>query len=415
MGILEVKDLVTGYNQKRVLDEINLTMEKGEFIGIVGPNGSGKSTFVKAITKVLEPWSGEINLKKKSLSRMNQAEIAKITAVVPQDTYISFPYSVKDVVLMGRNPYKGKLENYGDKDHKIAKKCMEDTRTDDFSQKKITNLSGGEMQRVMVARALAQNPELIFLDEATSHLDIGHKKEIMETIKRKNQKNNLSVISIHHNLNLAARYCEKILLMEDGRRFVFGSPEEVLTEPNLRAVYGIEAEVHEHPTDGSLYIAPLENKEIEKRKDKRIHVICGGGSSKNLFRKLIERGYEVTAGVLNIMDSDYDKAKHFDIKCVTEAPFSSISEDSFNKNLEFIRKADTIIVTDFPIGEANLKNIEAVLEALKFNKEIILINPEEIEDRDYTEENKASDLFSEWIESENSKIVTSIDEVPELV
>ncbi len=413
MGILEVENLTTGYDKKKVLNEIDLSLKKGDFIGIVGPNGSGKSTLIKAITKVLDPWFGNIKIQGIDLSELNRKEIASMLGVVPQNTYISFPYSVEEVVLMGRSPYKGKLEDYDEKDYKIVDKYLEETNTISFKDKKINNLSGGEIQRVVVARALSQEPEIILLDEATSHLDIGHKKEVMDTIKEKNLRDDLSVISIHHNLNLAARYCEKILLIDNGKRVAFGKPEEVLTEPNLRAVYGIEAEVHEHPSDGSLYIAPLDRTEIKERKEKSIHVICGGGTSENLFRRLIEEGYDVTAGVLNIMDTDYEKAEKLDINCVTEAPFSSITDTSCQKNLSFIRDSDILIITDFPIGEGNLKNLKMVKKVADKENKLIFIVGNNLKDRDHTENKKAMKIYKEMLEKHENKIeiMSSVREI----
>ncbi len=399
MVILRLEDITAGYIEKKpVLRDLNISVEKGDFIGIVGPNGSGKSTLIKCITNVLEPWEGRIRLKDEDIKNLSRKQIAKNVAVVPQDTYISFPYSVEEVVLMGRNPYVGRFENYDGEDRIKAKKSMKITKTYKFRDRKINDLSGGEMQRVVVARAMAQEPDLLLLDEATSHLDIGHKKDVMDTIKRKNEKENLSVVSVHHNLNLAARYCEKILLLDEGEKYAFGRPEKVLTNSHLRAVYGIEAEVHEHPKDGSLYISPVDEHLSSESKEKTVHVICGGDSANTLLRDLVEEGYEVTTGVLNVMDSDLEKAEFLDIKTVTEAPFSSITRRSHEKNLQMIKDADILIVTDFPVGEGNRKNIDAVNKCVKeYDKKVILIDPRNITDRDYTTDHMASRIYDEII------------------
>ncbi|MFP4142397.1 MAG: ABC transporter ATP-binding protein [Thermoplasmata archaeon] len=400
MVILELDNVTTGYKKNKVLKNLSFSVEEGGFIGIIGPNGSGKSTLIKCITNVLDPWAGRVEIAGKNVSRISRKQIAKIIAVVPQDTYISFPYSVEEVVLMGRCPYLGRFENYDKEDYNIAESSMNETKTYGFRYQKINELSGGEMQRVMIARALTQEPKLLLLDEATSHLDIGHKKEVMDTIKKKNEKENLSVVSVHHNLNLAARYCEKILLMDEGEKHAFGRPKEVLTNSNLRSVYGIEAEVQEHPKDGSLYVSPMERKISNEGEGERIHVVCGGGSSGSLLRELVEEGYEISAGVLNVMDSDFEKADFLDIETVTEAPFSSITQESCKKNIQLIKNADVIIVTDFPVGEGNLANLEAVREGIRDDKELILIDPENIEERDYTERKKASGLYDR-IKDEN--------------
>ena len=416
MVILQLDDVTTGYEKHNaILKDLSFSIDEGEFIGIIGPNGSGKSTLIKCITNVLDIWKGSVKLDGKNISELTRKEIARIAAVVPQDTYINFPYSVEEVVLMGRSPYLGRFDNYDKKDHDKAKSSMKEAQIYGFNDKKITELSGGEMQRVMIARALTQEPDLIFLDEATSHLDIGHKKGIMDTIKEKNQKENLTVFSVHHNLNLAARYCEKILLLDQGKIHSLGKPVDVLSSSNLRAVYGIEAEVHEHPKDGTLYISPVEEKMTSESNDQKIHVICGGNSTGSLLKELVQKGYEVSAGVLNVMDSDFEKADFLDINTVTEAPFSSISQESYRKNIEMIERADILIVTDFPVGEGNLLNIKAVKDAVKDDKEFIVIDPESIEDRDYTENKKASKLYDSILEKKKPKSVKSTEKVQELL
>ncbi len=406
MVILQLEKVDTGYLKgEPVLKDLTMGMNKGEFIGVVGPNGSGKSTLIKCITKVLEPWEGTLKLKGRDVMELSRKEIAKNVAVVPQDTYISFPFSVEEVVLMGRSPYLGRFENYDKEDEKITKRSLKTTKTYECRDRKINELSGGEMQRVIVARALAQDPDILLLDEATSHLDIGHKKEVMDTIKEKNEDEGLSVLSVHHNLNLAARYCNKILLLDDGEKHAFGRPEEVLTQANLRAVYGIEAEVHRHPKDGSLYISPVHKSIGTKEKGKTVHVVCGGGSSDGLFRKLIERGYEATAGVLNVMDSDHEKANFLDVLCVTEAPFSSISKEAYKKNLDLIRGSDAVVVTNFPVGEGNVMNLDAVDKGVGGDQKLILVKGKSIEKRDYTKDEKGVELYHKLLQKRHVEVV----------
>lgn len=392
MVTLEIKNLTTGYKDKPILKNFNLSMDSHDFIGVIGPNGSGKSTLIRAITQIIEPWEGEIKINDEPIKNYSRKEIGKAAAVVPQDTFISFPYSAWEIVLMGRTPYLGRFENPGDDDKKIAEDAMKATSTYEFRDRKVKELSGGELQRVIVARALTQKPDILLLDEATSHLDIGHKIEMMEVIKNKND--NLGVLSVHHNLNLAARYCDKIILLDEGKIHASGYPEEVLTKPHLRAVYGVEAEVHENPKDGSLYVTPIEKKFKQNNNGKKIHVICGGGSIGKLFKILIENGFEVTAGVLNVMDSDLEKAEFLDINVVTEAPFSSINDNKYNENIQYISEADIVVGTSFPIGKGNLKNLKAIKKALEIGKKVILIEKQGIESRDYTD-GTAVDIYNE--------------------
>lgn len=385
MVIMEINDLTTGYKEKPVLKGLDLSMNSNDFIGIIGPNGSGKSTLIRAITRIIEPWKGDIKLKNQPINTLSRNEIGKIAAVVPQDTFISFPYSAWEIVLIGRTPYLGRFENPGKKDIDIAERSMKSTNTYKFRDRKVKELSGGELQRVIVARALTQQPDILLLDEATSHLDIGHKIQMMDLIKDKNKEEELGVLSVHHNLNLAARYCDEIILLDEGEIHASGSPEEVLTKPHLRAVYGVEAEVHENPKDGSLYVTPIEKKFENKQNGRKIHVVCGGGSIGNLFKRLIEEGFEVSAGVLNVMDSDIEKADFLDINVVTEAPFSSISDKKYEENIEHISGSDIVIGTSFPVGKGNIKNLQAIKKAAEEGKEVILIEEQDIGSRDYTD------------------------------
>lgn len=404
MVILEINNLTTGYKEKPILKEVSLSMKSSDFVGIIGPNGSGKSTLIRAITRILEPWKGGIKLKNEPINKLSRNEIGKATAVVPQDTFISFPYSAWDIVMMGRTPYLGRFENPGEKDKDIAESAMKSTNTYNFRDRKVKELSGGELQRVIVARALTQQPDILLLDEATSHLDIGHKIQMMDLIKDKNKSGELGVLSVHHNLNLAARYCDEIILLDEGKIHASGRPEDVLTKPHLRAVYGVEAEVHENPKDGSLYITPIEKKFETEQNGKKIHVICGGGSIGDLFKKLVEEGYEVSAGVLNVMDSDLEKAEFLDINVITEAPFSSISDKKFEENLEHILECDIVIGTSFPIGKGNIKNLKAIKRAAKEGKKVILIEKQNIVSRDYTD-GRGVKIYKEIKENENIKTI----------
>ncbi len=408
---LVADSLVTGYGSKKILKDISFKLDEGEFLGIIGPNGSGKSTLIRALTKVLSPWSGTVKYDKKNLEDLSRKEIARKVSVVPQDTFINFPFTVRDVVLMGRSPYLGRFENPDKEDIKIAKDAMDVTNTSIFKNRSVRDLSGGELQRVVLARALTQKPELLLLDEATSQLDIGHKKEVMDTLKKKNEKENLSIISVHHNLNLAARYCKKILLLDEGKRHSYGKPKEVLTNSHLRAVYGVEAEVHEHPKDGSLYVSPVDKKINDEGGGKTIHVICGGNSTSTLFKDLVEKGFKVTTGVLNVMDSDLEKADFLDIEVVTEAPFSSITQESYENNVELIKKADIVVVTDFPVGEGNIRNLEAVKEGVDKDTELILVDRESIAERDFTKEKRGTELYSEISRDMDFKDIDSTEEV----
>ncbi|WP_305065462.1 heme ABC transporter ATP-binding protein [Methanococcoides sp.] len=251
--MLEIKDLTVSYGSRKILEDINISAEKGEFLGILGPNGSGKTTLVKAITKVLKPESGEINLSGRSIKHMNGSELAKHVAVVSQVISINFEFAVKDIVMMGRTPYI--KSNESPEDFDIVEESMEKTKTDFLKDRLVTQLSGGELQRVIIARALAQQTDILLLDEPTSHLDITNQIDILNLIKDESRKGKL-VVAVVHDLNLAAYYCDKIALIRDGKLMSLGTPAEVLTPETIGKVYNLPVEVVINEITNSLYVIP---------------------------------------------------------------------------------------------------------------------------------------------------------------
>ena len=247
----KVKDLRFRYDESWVLDGLSFEVREGEILGIIGPNGSGKTTILRVLSRVLIPQEGEVHLQGKNLLALSQKEIAQIIGVVPQDTYFPFPFTVGEVVLMGRSPW---LSNFGfesEKDLQIASQAMALTNTFSFSNRLIFELSGGERQRAIIARALAQKPQVMLLDEPTAHLDIGYQIEIYDLIKKLNAEKGLTLIIVAHDLNLASDYCDRLLLLDGGRIYKMGSPKEVITEENLFRIYQSRVLVEENPVTGA--------------------------------------------------------------------------------------------------------------------------------------------------------------------
>jgi iron complex transport system ATP-binding protein len=239
-NLIRLKNIFVGYNQRIVLKDISFNINRGDFLGIIGPNGSGKSTLIRAISRVLKPFSGKILLNNRDIYRLDPRMVAKNIAVVLQENAVNFSFSVLEVVLMGRSPHLGRLRLEGEKDFEIAKSCLSLTHTLDLAERDINELSGGERQRVIIAKALAQEPHLLLLDEPTTHLDINHQIEIFNLIKRLNTEKGLTVVSISHDLNLAADYCKKLILLKDGRVYTVGSAEKVITPQTIKDVYGAD-------------------------------------------------------------------------------------------------------------------------------------------------------------------------------
>jgi len=266
---LEIKDLVCGYDSF-TLQDISFSVPKGDFLGIIGPNGSGKTSLLRAITRILKTQKGEIYLQGENLRHLNVNALAKKIAVVSQNT-TTHCIPVEDYVLLGRIPHHRRFQFLDSRqDMKIANKCMEMTGTLKFKNKDLGQLSGGERQLVLIARALAQEPELLLLDEPTSFLDISHQVHIMDLIKRLNRESGLTVITVLHDLNMAGEYCSRLLLMKEGHLYKIGTADEVLNYQYIEAVYQTLVVVGKSPVSSRPYIFVVSEHERLKQEQEKI-------------------------------------------------------------------------------------------------------------------------------------------------
>jgi iron complex transport system ATP-binding protein len=391
---LNVDGVECRYGSFKVLENVSLSVKESDFVGILGPNGSGKTTLLKSISRSLRPHRGIILLNGSDIYDLKGVEVARQMAVVPQDSALGFSFPALDVVLMGRNPHMTRFQMEGKKDLEIARKAMELTNTWHLSERPINELSGGERQRVIIARALAQEPKILLLDEPMTHLDIINQLEIMDLVKSLCLKEKLIVLAVFHDLNLAARYCTSALLLKNGRIFSAGNIDEVLTSENIRSVFRVDAIVKKHLVTNSLFVLPLSPQKTPPARKCSIHLICGAGTGTALMKILLDEGYSVTAGVLNVLDTDFETAQFLKIPVTTEAPFSPITEKTQKENFSMMSKASTIVVTSVPFGHGNLQNIENVKKALEKGIPTVIIDEVPIESRDFTQ-GRATEIFSE--------------------
>ncbi|MFZ5799827.1 MAG: ABC transporter ATP-binding protein [Candidatus Omnitrophota bacterium] len=245
--LLSLQNLSGGYYQQEVIRQVNLEISEGDFLGIIGPNGSGKTTLLRLMSRVLIPSCGRVCFRDKDIQRMDLKELCRQAAFVAGNGNSAFGLSVWEMVLMGRIPHLRRLQFEGRKDFTIAEQMLLLTDTQDLKDKRFDELSAGERQRVSIARALAQEPQLLFLDEPTAHLDIGHQIQVLDLLSKLNGHNNLTVVMVLHDLNLASNYCRNLVLLDKGRVFKQGSPQEVLTYQNIEAVYKTVVLVNENP------------------------------------------------------------------------------------------------------------------------------------------------------------------------
>lgn len=410
MMSLSVKHMSFSFGDVQVLKDISFDVAPGEFIGIMGPNGSGKTTLLRCVTKFLPSDGGMVLVGSKPLNDLTPAEMAKTFAVVPQSSATDFPFTVHDIVMMGRIPHiVSRLSGETRRDIDIVQQAMARTNTIQFAKRIFSELSGGERQRVIIARAIAQKPKVLLLDEPTVFLDISGQIEIMDLLKRLNREEGITIIAVLHDVNLAARYCNRIALLSQGRLEAIGAPKEVLSPETIQSVYGVDVSVRKDPLTQAVYIMPHSAAVAIHKHGTRVHLLCGGGTGGIVMKSLYDGGYSVTAGVLNVLDSDYENAKDMHIPVVAEAPFAPISPENHAENLTLIDESIAVVVSPFPVGPGNIRNLEAASHALRTGKRVFLIRIEEAMPVDFVD-GRADAIIKNLISS-GATVVGDVEEL----
>ncbi|MBN1912972.1 MAG: ABC transporter ATP-binding protein [Candidatus Omnitrophica bacterium] len=265
---IKIEGLSCGYRQNQVIKDISFDISRGEFLGIIGPNGAGKSTLLKSLSRSLKPSAGKVFYQGKDIYSLPLKKIARNFAFVSQSEIFNFSFTVNEVVLMGRTPYLRNMQKESLFDLKIAEEAMRLTDTLGLGERDINTLSAGERQMVIIAQALTQEPEVLFLDEPTAHLDIGHQVKILNLVRELNQKKKITVICVLHDLNLASEYCRSLVLLNDGRVFKKGSVKEVLDYRTIEEVYKTLVLVKENPLTKNPHVLLIGKPSQERIDDK---------------------------------------------------------------------------------------------------------------------------------------------------
>jgi iron complex transport system ATP-binding protein len=352
--LVSVRDVAFAYDERPVLRRISFDLEAGDFVGIVGPNGSGKSTLVDLVDGILRPDGGEVLVAGRSTGAYRRRDLARQVALVPQHFDLDFDLAVREVVEMGAYCHGKEGASCSD-----ARQTLARLGVAELADRRFVELSGGEKQLVVLAQALMQEAPLLLLDEPASALDVSHQLRLFDLLRELNG-DGLTVLCILHDLNLALHYFDRLLVLSGGEVAAYGPPDEVLRPEILESVYGVRAYMHRHA--GRTYLTFSPRLRSERRG--RVHVVCGGGTGAGLMRELVDAGYEVTAGVLNALDTDEETGRELGLQMAVEAPFSPVGEEMHVLNLELMQAADLVVVAAVPVSTGNVRNIEAALGVL---------------------------------------------------
>jgi iron complex transport system ATP-binding protein len=359
--ILNTRKLRVGYGKKTVVADINIEAMKGQFICLLGPNGSGKSTILKTVVHMLAPLGGEVYLNGQDISKISNLEMAKTIAVVLTESISPGLLTAYDVVMLGRHPYTGFTGKPTKEDGQKVLDALKIVNATDIAQRYFGELSDGEKQKTMLARALAQEPQLIVLDEPTSHLDARHRIEVMLILRQLTQQNGVTVIASLHDIDLVMKACDIAILIKDEHILACGAPEDVLEESTVAQLYDMNK---------AAFSSYLGGVELRGNGRGPIYVVAGGGSGAKLYRSLVKHGFSIITGVLPENDLDYYIAKAVGATVVGEKPYEEISPDIFAEAMKLMSKTKIVIDADFPIGFTNKRNIELVRYALK-NEQVV--------------------------------------------
>ena len=363
--MLQIQEVCAGYGEQEVLRDISFSIPKGEFAALIGSNGAGKSTLLKCISGLLPLKHGSIAICGRDTGKLSAKERAKLVAVVPQSYGIEYAFTVEDMVSMGRYPYHSFGKRETPEDARAVRQAMEDTNTLAFCGRLYSELSGGEKQRVILARALAQQPKIILLDEPTSALDLRHQTEVMELITRLNREQSMTVLAVLHDINMASRYCSRMILLGEGRVAADGSPSEVVTKQNMEKLYQMKLLIRENPLYDKPEITPVRVLRGERTDHPiRIHVICGGDGAVKIIEELEDRGYLLSAGVVNEGSDDCAICRSLKIPHVELPPFTPVTPKAQRENLKMMEDAEVVLIPDLPFGQDNLANLDG-LEQIK--------------------------------------------------
>lgn len=368
MIILKTENLSVGYEKKVVVDKVEISATKGEVVCLLGPNGAGKTTILRTLSGLLKSIDGEVYIKDKRLCDINKKELAKQLAVVLTKKFTGELMTVFEVASMGRYPHTGFFGRLSESDIKKTFDALKTVNAEYLADRYFEELSDGEKQKVLVARALVQEPEIIILDEPTTHLDIRHRLELLDILKKLSKEKGITVILSLHEVDMALKSCDKVVLIKDNKILAYGVPEDVVTEDIIQNLYSIK-DANFNNLLGSI--------EISNTLEPSVYVIGGSGYGAPIYRALTKHHVGIATGVIHKNDVDYEIARTMGIQINSEKAFEAISDISYKKAVNFLDSINIVVDSGCPIGKMNEKNIDLINYALNRGKRVFTLRSNE--------------------------------------
>ena len=345
---LHTENMTVGYDGKPLIEHIEIGVRRGEILTLIGPNGSGKSTILKSMIRQLKLIAGTVVLDGQAMAGMKEGDIAQRLSIVMTERIKAELMSCYDLVATGRYPYTGRLGLLSEEDHRIVREAICTVHAEEFADRPFTEISDGQRQRLLLARAICQEPEVIVLDEPTSFLDIRHKLELLDILKNLVREKNVAVILSLHELDLAQKVSDRVVCVANERIDRCDTPENIFTDEYIALLYGIEK--------GS-YNALFGCPELSAvRGEPRVFVIGGGGSGIPVYRQLQRRGIPFAAGILQENDVDYPVAKALAAECIAVPPFTAMDEAAMDRGRALMTRCEQVVCCLDAFGEQNQGN-----------------------------------------------------------
>ncbi len=357
---IQLDNLAVGYQGKPLIHNINIGIHKGEIVTLIGPNGSGKSTILKSITRQLKWIAGNVFYDDTSLLKLSYKDMASKMAVVLTERIKTEYMTCHDVVAMGRYPYTGRLGILTAEDEQIVEEAMNIVHATDLGNRNFDAISDGQRQRILLARAICQEPEIMVLDEPTSFLDVKHKLELLSILEHMAREKHITVIMSLHEIELAQKVSDKVMCVKGETIAQYGRPEEIFTEELVQKLYEIENGYFD-PLFGSMELPKVEG-------EPKVLVISSGGNGIPIYRKLRKEQIPFAAGILYQNDVDYQVAKVLAAQVIVEEPFREIRDETYKMALKTIQKCDKVIDAGVEIGSINHKIVDLIEEAKRLGK-----------------------------------------------